>query len=70
MDAYKDKEKYRERKEISMVFWWGGGGAIIFLNPVCSVLLCFSVRGRILESRVRSFISHKEHFFLSQISQI
>ena len=23
-----------------------GGGAIIFLNPVCSVLLCFSVRER------------------------
>ena len=24
IDAYKDKEKYRERKEIGMVFWRGG----------------------------------------------
>ena len=68
--ATKIKKNIEKGKKSVWFSGGGGGGAIIFLNPVCSVLLCFSVRGRILESRVRSFISHKEHFFLSQISQI
>ena len=68
--ATKIKKNIEKGKKSVWFSGGGGGGAIIFLNPVCSVLLCFSVRGRILESRVRSFISHKGHFFLSQISQI
>ena len=39
-------------------------------NAVYSVLLCKSVRNRTLESRVRSFIFHEGHFFLSQNTQI
>ena len=46
-----------------------GGGAIIFLNPVCSVLLCSSVRNR---THPRYEITHKQlagEVFLSQSAQ-
>ena len=46
-----------------------GGGAIIFLNPVCSVLLCSSVRNRTLPPYDTTHKQHAGEFFLSQSAQ-
>ena len=46
-----------------------GGGATIFLNPVCSVLLCSSVRDRTHPLYDTTHKQHAGEFYLSQSTQ-
>ena len=71
IDGYKDKEKYRERKEISMVFWWGRGRGHHLSEPC---VFCSSVfyceKKNIGESCEEFYLSQRTFLSLTDLTDL